>query len=194
MKNKRQEEIRAFLVSEFGEREGGMLFEKQSSLFHSLLERTKGKSKSQMKTLSGTVMPVIALYRVTAEHEKDKEKALKIVGRYMTDIVGVQKNESMARMEKVPGFFFIYKKIFLKVMRTSDLWISTQECGNEYFNVTITKCLWHSACVENGCPELCRLFCDVDDVTYGELKKLKFTRTTSLGCDGDCCDFRFLKK
>lgn len=30
----------------------------------------------------------------------------------------------------------------------------------------LKSCLWHTACVENGCAELCRLFCDVDDVTY----------------------------
>ena len=52
----------------------------------------------------------------------------------------------------------------------------------------------HTACVENGCGELCRLFCDVDDVTYGGLKKMGFSRTKTLGYGGDCCDFRFFKK
>ncbi len=50
------------------------------------------------------------------------------------------------------------------------------------------------ACRENGCPELCPLFCDVDDVTYGGLHKLGFSRTKTLGCGGDCCDFRFFKR
>ena len=59
---------------------------------------------------------------------------------------------------------------------------------------TITKCLWHTACVENGCPELCRLFCDVDDVTYGGLNKIGFSRTKTLGYGGDCCDFHFFRK
>ena len=58
-----------------------------------------------------------------------------------------------------------------------------------------TKCTGsHTACVENGCGELCRLFCDVDDVTYGGLKKMGFSRTKTLGYGGDCCDFRFFKK
>ena len=47
---------------------------------------------------------------------------------------------------------------------------------------------------ENGCPELCPLFCDVDDVTYGGLHKLGFSRTKTLGGGGDCCDFRFFKR
>lgn len=56
------------------------------------------------------------------------------------------------------------------------------------------KCLWHTACVENGYPELCPLFCDVDNVTYGGLKKLGFSRTQTLGYGGDCCDFHFFRK
>ena len=36
--------------------------------------------------------------------------------------------------------------------------------------------------------------CDVDNVTYGELKKIGFRITKALGYDGDCCDFHFYKK
>lgn len=97
-------------------------------------------------------------------------------------------------MELVPGFYAIYSNIFLKIMRTTDLQESTQAYGNDYYDVTIKKCLWHTACVENGCENLCRLFCDVDDVTYGGLKKIGFTRTKTLGYGGDCCDFHFFKK
>ena len=72
----------------------------------------------------------------------------------------------MVKMELVPGFYNIYSKIFLKIMRKTDLQESTQKHDKNSFDVTITKCLWHTACVENQCSELCKLFCDVDDVTY----------------------------
>ncbi|MCM1523157.1 MAG: L-2-amino-thiazoline-4-carboxylic acid hydrolase [Ruminococcus sp.] len=194
MKNKRQAEIKAFLAEEFGEEKGCALFEKQELLFQALTERKKGESKSRMKTLTQTIMPVIAMYRILEEAVTEKEEALRIVRKYMIDVVAADKNRSMAKMEKIPAFFYIYRNIFLKVMRTSDLWSGTQERGKECFDVVITKCLWHESCVENGCPELCRLFCDVDDVTYGGLSKMKFSRTTSLGYGGDRCDFHFSKK
>lgn len=79
-------------------------------------------------------------------------------------------------------------------MRISDLWESTQEHRqNTLFRVDYQVSL-HTACQENGCPELCLLFCGVDDVTYGGLHKLGFSRTKTLGCGGDCCDFRFFKR
>lgn len=114
--------------------------------------------------------------------------------KYMMDIVAAKKHSSTAKMEIVPGFYSIYSKIFLKIMRTTDLQVSTQDSGKDYYDITITKCLWHTAGVENGCSELCSLFCDVDDVTYGGLKKLGFSRTKTLGYGGDCCDFHFYKK
>ena len=80
------------------------------------------------------------------------------------------------------------------MVRKSDLWQTAQEKGKNYFNVTMKKCLWHDACVENDCPDLCRLFCDVDNITYANLKKLKFSRTKTLGYGNDCCDFHFEKK
>ena len=65
--------------------------------------------------------------------------------------------------------------------KKTDLWESTQKHGKNYFDVTMKKCLWHTACIENDCAKLCHLFCDVDNVTYGELKKIGFSRTKTLG-------------
>lgn len=100
----------------------------------------------------------------------------------------------MLKMEKLPGFYAIYRSIFLKIIRKTDLQKSNQKKEKNYFNVTITKCLWHTACVENGCPNLCPLFCDVDDITYGGLKKIGFSRTKTLGYGADCYDFYMFKK
>lgn len=35
---------------------------------------------------------------------------------------------------------------------------------------------------------------DGDDVSYGGLRKMGFSRTKTLGYGGDCCDFHFFKK
>lgn len=66
-----------------------------------------------------------------------------------------------------------------------------QKYGKDYYDVTVTKCLWHTACVENGCENPYRLFCDADDVTCGRLCKTGFTCTKIFGYGGDRYDFRF---
>ena len=152
-----------------------------------------GKTADQMKTLKETILPRIALYKALMGSSLSHERALGVMRSYMMDVVAAQKHASTAKMEAVPGFFDIYKHVFLRVMRSSDLWQSTQDHGRDFFDARITKCLWHDACVENGCPELCPLFCDVDDVNYDGLSKMGFSRTKTLGYGGDCCDFHFYR-
>lgn len=194
MNIKQQKQIKLFLIEEFGTNKGNSLFEKQEKMLNTLIENTKNKSENQMKTLVQTILPRIALYKTLLKDDLSEDNVYNYMRKYMIDKVAVKKHSSTAKMELVPGFYSIYSKIFLKIMRTTDLQVSVQKHGKGYFDVTIKKCLWHTACVENGCAELCRLFCDVDDVTYGGLKKIGFARTQTLGYGGNCCDFHFFKK
>ena len=194
MNIKQQKQIKEFLVEKFGADRGKALFEQQEHILAWLIEDIENKSKNQRKTLIQTILPRIALYQALSQEALPGEDTEATMRNYMQNIVAVEKHTSTARLEAIPGFYFLYSKIFLGVMRTSDLWESTQTYDKGHFEATITKCLWHTACVEAGCAELCRLFCDVDDVTYGGLKKLGFFRTKTLGYGEDCCDFHFFKK
>ena len=194
MKIKQQNQIKTFLIDELGSDKGCALFDEQDKMLATLIKNTKSKTENQMKTLVQTILPRIALYKTLLQNDFSSENVYAYMRKYMIDTVAAKKHASTAKMEIVPWFYSIYSKIFLKIMRTTDLQISTQTCGKDYYDITITKCLWQTACVENGCAELCRLFCDVDDVTYGGLKKIGFTRTKTLGYGGDCCDFHFYKK
>ena len=194
MKIKQQKNIKAFLNEEFGEKRGNDLFNKQEAMLNELIKNTQNKSKNQMKTLIQTILPRIAMYKILSKEEVSEDEVYQYMRKYMIDKIAAKKHASTAKMEKVPGFYSIYSKVFLKIMRTTDLQESVQKHGKDYFDVTIKKCLWHTACVENDCEKLCHLFCDVDNVTYGGLKKIGFSRTKILGYGGDCCDFHFYKK
>ena len=194
MNIKQQKQIESFLIEEFGEEKGKKLFDKQEVKLNEIIQNIKNKSKNQRKTLIQTILPRIALYKTMVEDKLSEENVYNHMQKYMIDIVAKQKHLSMVKMEKIPCFYSLYSNIFLRVVRTTDLWESIQKHDKNYFDVTMKKCLWHTACVENDCEELCHLFCDVDNVTYGELKKLGFSRTKTLGYGGDCCDFHFYKK
>lgn len=193
MKIKQQKQIKKFLNEEFGTDKRKELFDKQGRILNELIENTKNKSENQMRELIQTILPRIALYKVLANNCSSEKDVYKYMHKYMIDIVARQKHLSMVKMEKIPGFYLIYSKIFLRVVHKTDLWESEQKHDKNSFDVTMKKCLWHTACVENGCEKLCRLFCDVDNITYDGLKKIGFTRTQTLGYGGNCCDFHFYK-
>ena len=194
MKIKQQKKIKEFVYEELSEKRGNDLFNKQEVMLNELIKNTQNKSENQMKTLIQTILPRIAMYKTLSKEEVSEDEVYQYMRKYMIDKIATKKHASTAKMEKVPGFYSIYSKIFLKIMRTTDLQESVQKHGKDYFDVTIKKCLWHTACVENDCEKLCHLFCDVDNVTYGGLKKIGFSRTKTLGYGGDCCDFHFYKK
>ncbi len=194
MKIEQQKQINEFLNEEFGVENGKEIFSKQEMILDDLIKNIKDKSRNQKKTLIQTILPRIALYKAMRKKELSDEEVYKHMQKYMLDIVAKQKHLSMIKMEKVPCFYFLYSNIFLKVVRKNDLWESTQNKEKNSFDVTMKKCLWHTACVENDCAKLCHLFCDVDNVTYGGLEKLGFSRTKTLGYGKDCCDFHFYKK
>ena len=190
---KQQKQIQRFLTDEFGKEKGNLLFEKESEILNTIIIQTTGKTKNQRKTLNQTIFPRIAMYKTFLNEEFFRDKANKYMRKYMLEIIAVKKHSSMAKMEKFPGFYHFYSRVFMKIMKTTDLQVSTQNYDSDFYDITITKCLWHTACVENDCEELCSLFCNVDDITYGGLKKIGFSRTQTLGYGGSCCDFHFYR-
>lgn len=194
MKIKQQKIIKNFLFSELDTEAAQKIFDEQNNILDKIILNTFNKTKNQLKTLKNTILPRIALYKALNNYGFTMEDSNNHMKNYMLNYIAKSKHNSMVKMEKVPGFYSLYSKIFLKIMRKTDLQQSKQKHDAKSFDVTITKCLWHQACVENECPELCRLFCDVDNITYGELNKIGFTRTQTLGYGGDCCDFHFFKK
>ena len=194
MNVKQQEDIEKFLLEHLEDDDARVIFGRQSELLEKLMANVSGKSKNQTEMLEQTILPRVALHKALKGSALPDDEAFELMRAYMMDGVAAQKHASTVKMEIVPGFFGIYKRVFLHVMRTSDLWESTQSQGRDFFDSSITKCLWHDACMENGCPDLCPLFCDVDDVNYGGLRKMGFSRTTTLGYGGDCCDFHFFKR
>lgn len=194
MKIKQQKIIKNFLFSELDTEVAQKIFDEQNNILDKIILNAFSKTKNQLKTLKNTILPRIALYKALNNYGFSMEDSNNHMKNYMLNYIAKSKHNSMVKMEKVPGFYSLYSKIFLKIMRKTDLQQSKQKHDAKSFDVTITKCLWHQACVENECPELCRLFCDVDNITYGELNKIGFTRTQTLGYGGDCCDFHFFKK
>ncbi len=194
MKIKQQKIIKNFLFSELDTEVAQKIFDEQNNILDTIILNAFNKTKNQLKTLKNTILPRIALYKALNNYGFSMEDSNNHMKNYMLNYIAKSKHNSMVKMEKVPGFYSLYSKMFLKIMRKTDLQQSKQKHDAKSFDVTITKCLWHQACIENECPELCRLFCDVDNITYGELNKIGFTRTQTLGYGGDCCDFHFFKK
>lgn len=65
------------------------------------------------------------------------------------------------------------------------------------YYLDVTRCLWHSFFVAEGCPELTAIFCAFDEVWIGAIEpgrhELRFERATTLGTGGSLCPFHFFR-
>ena len=189
MRIRQQKQIGMYLAESIDGVRLSQIFARQEEILQEIIRNTQNRSKNQRKTLVQTILPRIALYKAMQESLPEAETHAQM-RRYMLERVAAQKHAEMMMMEAIPGFYALYSRIFLRVVRSSDLWESEQEHGTNGFSVTMKKCLWHTACVENGCPELCPCFCDSDDIAYDDLHpKLVWHRTKTLGRGNECCNF-----
>ena len=180
-----------FFLRVLGEKTGKAVMAESREQAAAFLAASRETSPSRRETMRTTILPRTAVYTVLKRRGLDAEKLME---KYLREVQGPTARDQYASLEWVPRFFEIFRWAFRKATASSDAWDSTFEAEKDRFDLTIHKCLWYDTCVECGCPEACRFFCECDNYSFGELKKVGFCRTQTLGTGGDCCDFHFYKK
>ena len=176
-------------------------FPEQEAVLNSAFEKRLGELRSEhagasgqrMRHLESQIMPGIAAYE-TLQTVMPKEEALRTVHGYVEERA-YQLKKTFLRLMRIPGLYKKVPGIFAK-QTPKFFGISAGFEANEIrttggvWRIDMTRCPYHDECVRCGCPELCRCFCDSDDITYDGLHpKLIWHRTMTLGRGGDRCDF-----
>ena len=180
-----------FFLRVLGEKAGKEVMAESREQAAAFLAASPETSPSRRETMRTTILPRTAVYTVLKRRGLDAEKLME---KYLREVQGPTARDQYAGLEWVPRFFEIFRWAFRNATASSDAWDSTFEAEKDRFDLTIRKCLWYDTCVECGCPEACRFFCECDNYSFGELKKVGFRRTQTLGTGGDCCDFHFYQK
>lgn len=176
-------------------------FPEQEAVLNSAFEKRLGELRSEhagasgqrMQHLESQIMPGIAAYE-TLQTVMPKEEALRTVHGYVEERA-YRLKKTFLRLMRIPGLYKKVPGIFAK-QTPKFFGISAGFEANEIrttggvWRIDMTRCPYHDECVRCGCPELCRCFCDSDDITYDGLHpKLIWHRTMTLGRGGDRCDF-----
>ncbi len=152
-----------------------------------------GASKETWEHLESQIMPGIAIYEVL-QTVVSKEEALQLIHGYVN--AHAQNYHTLfRRLLKLPGLYRTMPGIFAKAVMekfgpAAGFRFVTHQSTNDVIRFDMLRCPYHDACAQYNCPELCRCFCDSDDITYDGLHpKLVWHRTKTLGRGDDCCDF-----
>lgn len=158
-----------------------------------LRQENAGASKEKRRHLENQILPGIAVYE-TLQTVREKERAIQTVHGYVEQRAWKLKKIFLGLM-RIPGFYKKVPEIFARQTpklfgETAGFAATEIQIRDGVWRIDMIKCPYHDACVKYGCPELCRCFCDSDDITYDGLHpKLCWHREKTLGRGGDCCDF-----
>lgn len=168
-----------------------------NAAFEARLEQLRaenaGAAKEKQRHLERQILPGIAIYEAL-QTVMPKDAALNTVHGYVEERAHNTK-KAFLKLMHIPGLYRRVPGIFAR--ETPKLFGETAgfaardiQTSGGVWRIDMTRCPYHDACVKYGCPELCRCFCDSDDITYDGLHpKLVWRRTKTLGRGGDCCDF-----
>lgn len=158
-----------------------------------LCRENAGSSKEKQRHLERQILPGIAIYE-TLQIVIPKEEALQIIHGYVEQHARKMKKVFLALM-RVPGLYRKVPKIFAEQTPKhfgAAAGFATREIqvSDGVWRIDMLKCPYHDTCVQYNCPELCRCFCDSDDIAYDGLHpKLDWHRTKTLGRGDALCDF-----
>ena len=136
---------------------------------HALLAENAEASKEKQYHLKRQILPGIAAYEAL-QRVMPKEEALQIVHGYVERLARTS-HKQLAALLHIPGLYRLVPGVFVRSTRSvfgtaADFDPKELQVGNGIWRVDMMKCPYHDTCVAYGCPELCRCYCDSDDISY----------------------------
>lgn len=156
-----------------------------------IVEENPQTDKILTQHMKNAILPAIALYVVLPENGYSKDESLNLI---RTSVLNSAK--PMAKvfnvLGRLPFFFRLFRLMCKKSMFPDSGWTFKWKT---YSNVAIEwdchRCIYNDIFVKYGCPELTAIFCESDDVMYGNIPGIRWGRTKTIGYGAEVCDFCF---
>lgn len=188
--------IKKQLVKLYGKEKTDVIVDLAQKHYQECTVLCKDASKGERTHLEDTILPTTAVYKALLE--VDEENALKNTHDIIINLCEMG-GSILNKILKVPGM----PSVFMKVLPKMAVKLFGRECGFDYIyfeansdrmQMDMTMCPYVKYAKRFQVEELMPVFCNSDFATYGNLEKITFRRTKTLGTGGDCCDFKFYIK
>ena len=192
LEQKKFDPIIATLSDKLGTDEAAALWVRAERRLDALLKTTDGLSKEEKAHVEGFIMPTCALYQEMAA-AMGREEALALLMDFAHDLA-LQNRRAFERMVSVPGGKALFLRGFAAVQprafgESAGFSVRSSSHDGSHVHFDITRCPYQRVTAELGTPELCNLFCTNDDIIYGDLPGIRFSRKGTLGRGDAACDF-----
>jgi hypothetical protein len=151
-------------------------------------------NKMLAKHLKRSILPAIAVYDTLLSADWRKEDAFRLI----RDSV-LESAKPMAKAfhaaGRLPFFFSLLRKMCPSSVQSQFgepgwrmEWKRNDQCAIEW---NCHSCFYADVLGRYDRSELLPIFCESDDVTYGDIPGVTWGRTRTIGSGAELCDFRF---
>ena len=182
-------------LAAFGEEEGRKIFDRTLEIYKELTGKADTRNNEAIRThMTAKLFPAMSYYKALQALEIDD--AIEKV-RKETQKAALVNRENNAKFARMPFVFTLYrmgvKKHMAKNFPPEGWKTEWVRCDGKEIHFDLHTCLYYDICAENGCPELCQVYCENDHVAFsGLLPKIRFERKGTIGEGAECCDFHFI--
>lgn len=170
--------------------------EKVVQQYAELLDANIHPDKSLYGHLRDAILPAIAIRKVLPNEGYSNGETCKIIRHSVLETALPMRRMFMAIGHMPFGFapFRFMCKMSMPAKYGEGGWQFVWNTNtSELIQWDCIKCIYHDMFLRYGVPEMTTIFCERDDVIYGEISGAKWARTKTLGRGGELCDFRFIK-
>ena len=179
----------------YGGEKARAIMAKARERYDAIVEENKDEPKAHHIHTRERIYPGIAMFdAMTAEGISREEAADFIVGCYRWR--AGKMSPIIKAIFKMPGLYRIVPKFFLSMTAKTfgpqmGFEAKNKHLGKNEMRFDMVKCPYYEKCMQYGCPEIVKGYCEADDILYGDMHpKLLWGRTQTLGKGGSCCDFK----
>lgn len=158
-----------------------------------LLVKYKDAPEGEKRHLNATILPRAAMYHAMKE-KISEEETVRLLDETIK-ITGLKIGHMLDKLTRFPGmdkfFMSVFEKMVKKMFGPDNGFQQTfydEKKGVLRFDINV--CPYYEYSIENDCVPIAHTFCDSDVYCYGQMKKVKFERTGTIGRGADRCDFK----
>jgi len=189
--------IQSVFIGTYGNENGRRFYAQSGERLLTLMEGADDRGSAAIRRhMVKNILPVVSCYQVLQENGIPKDETCDLVVGEMHTTVKINA-EIWRHFSNIPRLYPLFRRLCRRVMEKDypDVgwnvhWVRDNPEGIAF---DCRACVYMDVTVQLGCPELCRCFCQNDDIMYSVLSpKVRFVRTQTQAAGGDRCDFCFL--
>lgn len=161
-----------------------------TSAFHTLLDEHTNDNKALKEESFFYILPAIAMYRTMKKYTPDPLpyfRAMWLQGAFAGAAYLRERAQENSFLEKW------CRSITPKEENAGAFVFDIKHVSDNATEYHVLDCPYVCLCQAYGCPEIVTVFCDSDDISFGNIHpRLIWGRTKTIGRGDDICDFKYI--